>query len=288
MNATASSPPLTLTGRQRLRDEQTRLRKRLQATTERLKDELPDKDDLNWYLTQEELVQIHGRLNELQAALVTEPEISGPMEDGIVGPGSRVIVQDESGREHTHLAINVMRRRMQDAFPGINIEVIGEPKDLSGARELAAQDKYQFQWWALDLIDAQPVSGRKKGMDRGIDGVIPFFAGPREDYKRALVSVKGGEQINPSMIRDLKGVLEREKEYIGVFLTLRQPTQEMRTEAATAGFWHSDYWQRDFARIQILTIEDVLAGKRPNVPSKQRAYTEAPLEREQRAQAELL
>src|SRR6266852_219426 len=66
------------------------------------------------------------------------------------------------GVDVTHLAIGLIRRRMQDAFPGIEIKVIGEPVDLGGARELAARDKDQFQWWALDRIGAQPVAGKKK------------------------------------------------------------------------------------------------------------------------------
>jgi DNA modification methylase len=210
--------------------------------------------------------------------------------DPFCGCGTAIHAAEKLGRrwigiDITHLAINVMRRRMQDAFPGIEIEVVGEPKDLTGARALAEQDKYQFQWWALDRIDAQPVSGRRKGADRGIDGVIPFWANPQDEYRRAIVSVKGGEQIGPAMIRDLKGVLDRENEPIGIFLTLRPPTSEMRTEAAAAGFYHSEFWHKDFPRIQILTIEEVLAGRLPDLPPRQRAYAQAPLEKEKGVQA---
>jgi len=174
---------------------------------------------------------------------------------------------------------------MQDAFSGIEIEVIGEPVDLAGARDLAQRDKYQFQWWALDRLGAQPVSGKKKGADKGIDGVIPFFAGPKEDYKRALVSVKGGEHVNVAMVRDLVGVLDREKEPIGLLLTLEPPTQPMITEAAAAGFYHNDFWQKDFPRLQILTIEEMLAGKRPQLPYGRSPFAQAPLEREGAQQA---
>ena len=192
------------------------------------------------------------------------------------------------GIDITHLAIGLVRRRMQDAFPGIEIEVIGEPVDLAGARDLAQRDKYQFQWWALDKLGAQPVSGRKKGSDRGIDGVIPFFAGPKEDYKRALVSVKGGEHVNVAMVRDLVGVLEREKEPIGVLLTLEPPTQPMVTEAASAGFYHNDFWQKDYPRVQILTVEEMLSGKRPQVPATRSPFAQAPLEREERRTKRML
>jgi len=210
--------------------------------------------------------------------------------DPFCGCGTAVHAAQALGRrwigvDITHLAINVMRRRLRDAFPGLGIEVIGEPRDLSGARELAAKDKYQFQWWALDRIDAQLVSGKKRGGDRGIDGLVLYFAGAKEGHRRAIVSVKGGEQVNPGMIGDLKGVLEREKEHLGIFLTLRPPTQEMRTEAATAGFWHSDDWKRDYPRIQILTIEEVFSGKRPDVPPAARPpYAQAQVEREKAEQ----
>ena len=116
-----------------------------------------------------------------------------------------------------------------------------------------------------------------------IDSLIAYFAGPEENYRRALVSVKGDEQVGPKVIRDFKGVLEQEKEHIGIFLTLREPTQEMRTEAA-AGFWHSEFWGKDYQRIQILTIEEVLNGERADIPPSTRAYAEAPVEREKAEQ----
>src|SRR3990172_4945689 len=120
--------------------------------------------------------------------------------DPFCGCGTAVHAAHKLGRrwigiDVTYLAIGLIRRRMRDAFPDIEIEEIGAPVDLAGARALAAHDKYQFQWWALDRLGAQPVSGKKKGADRGIDGVIPFFAGPAEDYMRVVVSVKGGEHV---------------------------------------------------------------------------------------------
>ena len=213
--------------------------------------------------------------------------------DPFCGCGTAVHAAHKLGRrwigiDITHLAIGLIRRRMQDAFPGIEIEVIGEPVDLAGARDLAQRDKYQFQWWALDRLGAQPVSGKKKGADLGIDGVIPFFAGPKEDYKRALVSVKGGEHVNVGMVRDLVGVLEREREPIGVLLTLEPPTQPMVTEAAAAGFYHNDFWQKDYPRVQIMTVEEMLAGKRPQMPSTRSPFAQAPLEREERRTKRML
>ncbi len=214
--------------------------------------------------------------------------------DPFCGCGTAVHAAQKLGRQWigidiTYLAINLIERRMRDAFPGIAVKVIGEPVDLASARDLAQRDKYQFQWWALAKLDAQPVSGRKKGADKGIDGVIPFFAGLKEDYKRVIVSVKGGENVNVSMVRDLVGVLEREKEPIGVLLTLELPTQPMITETAAAGFYHNDFWQKDYPRVQILTVEEMFAGKRPQTPrGGESPFAKAPLEKEQSKQGELM
>lgn len=183
------------------------------------------------------------------------------------------------GIDITHLAIGLVRRRMGDAFPGIDINVIGEPVDLGGARELAARDKWQFQWWVLDRLGAQPVAGKKKGADKGIDGVIPFFESPQTNYKRVLVSVKGGH-AGVQAIRDLRGVIERENEPLGVLITLLPATRDMTVEAAAAGYYRNDFWQKDYSRIQILTVEEVLAGKRPAMPPQKSPFAKAQVERE--------
>ena len=213
--------------------------------------------------------------------------------DPFCGCGTAVHAAHNLGRrwmgiDITHLAIGLIRRRMRDAFPGIEIEVIGEPVDLAGAQDLAQRDKYQFQWWALDRLGAQPFSGKKKGADKGIDGVIPFFAGPKEDYKRAIVSVKGGEHVGVAMVRDLKGVLGREKEPIGILLTLIPPTKDMVTEAAAAGFYDSEFWKKKFPRVQIITVEDMLNGKRPDIPWGKAPFAKAPTEKEKAKQDTLL
>ena len=74
------------------------------------------------------------------------------------------------GIDITHLAISLIEKRLKDAFPNIRFDVHGTPKDLDGARALAEADKYQFQWWAVSLVDAVPYAGKKKGADTGIDG----------------------------------------------------------------------------------------------------------------------
>jgi site-specific DNA-methyltransferase (adenine-specific) len=192
--------------------------------------------------------------------------------DPFCGCGTALIAAQTLGRKWigidiTYLSIAVMRARLKKSFGLDDVPVIGQPTEVEGARQLAVspQGRYQFQWWALALIDADPVGGvQKKGADQGIDGIITFTdAGGA--LESVLVSVKSGH-VNVSMIRDLKGTIERDKAAIGVFLTLEPATEPMKREAAVAGFYHSALWGRDYPRIQILTIEALLGGQKPNLP----------------------
>jgi len=185
-----------------------------------------------------------------------------------------------AGIDITYLAINLIERRMRDAFPGLDMKIVGEPVDYASARNLALRDKYQFQWWALSKVDGQPVSGKKtKGADKGKDGVIPMYLGAAKGYKNAIVSVKGGENVDVVSIRDLRGVIERENSPLGVLITLNPPTKPMITEAATAGRFESEEFGRSYPRIQILTIEEYFAGKRLDLPGKVNPYAKSSVEK---------
>jgi site-specific DNA-methyltransferase (adenine-specific) len=168
------------------------------------------------------------------------------------------------GIDITHLAISLIQKRLRDAFPLVQIEVHGVPKDLGGAQALADQDKYQFQWWAVSLVDAVPFGNKKKGADGGIDGLI-YFKPDGKTTEKAIVSVKGGENVGVGMIKDLIATVEREKAKMGLMITLAEPTSVMRKEAVTSGYYRTDA-QGDFAKIQIVTIKELLSGKRPHMP----------------------
>jgi adenine specific DNA methylase Mod len=164
------------------------------------------------------------------------------------------------GIDITHLAISLIEKRLRDAFgKDLPFEVHGTPKDLAGAANLAQRDKYQFQWWACSLVNAQPYQGKKKGADRGIDG-LDWFRDDNTAAKKVVVSVKGGEHVSVAMVRDLRGVMEREQAEIGLFVTLAEPTQPMIAEAASAGFYHSTAYNQDWPRVQILTVKGLLEG----------------------------
>jgi DNA modification methylase len=193
--------------------------------------------------------------------------------DPFCGCGTATIAAQSLGRQWlgidiTYLSIAVMKARLKDSF-GIEVPVIGQPTEVEGARQLARGDdgRYQFQWWALNLIDARPLGGtEKKGADRGIDGRITFTLGPRGEMGQALVSVKSGK-VSRGMVGELRGTIEREKAEIGLFITLEEPTSEMQLEATTAGFYTSPIDGRDYPRIQILTIRELLEEhKKPMLP----------------------
>jgi len=164
------------------------------------------------------------------------------------------------GIDITNLAITLIEKRLKDAFPRISFTVHGVPRDMEGARDLARRDKHHFEWWACSLVNALPQRGRRRGADRGIDGVI-FFQDDRGAAKRILVSVKGGSHISVAMVREFKGVLEREQAAMGLFITLGKPTAAMVAEAAAAGFYHSESYHEDWPRLQLLTIEGLLSGQ---------------------------
>ncbi len=162
------------------------------------------------------------------------------------------------GIDVTHLAIGLIEKRLRDAFPKVQFTTHGVPQDIAGARDMAGRGRgdknyyFEFEKWALSLINAQPGNMSKKGADRGIDGNIYFGKAAR-----AIVSVKAGDNVGVAMIRDLRGVIERERAEIGIFLTLTPPTKPMIAEAASAG----QFEMEDFTpvpRIQIVTIEEAL------------------------------
>jgi DNA modification methylase len=161
------------------------------------------------------------------------------------------------GIDVTHLAISIVERRLQGAFPGVAYRISGSPSDYAGAAELANRDKYEFQYWACSLVRAQPFGGKRKGADGGIDGLIYFQDDKDGAAKKIIVSVKGGQNVSVQMMRDLRGVVEREKAAIGLFVTLEPPTKPMKDEAVKAGFYTSPTGAK-FPRLQILTIEGLL------------------------------
>lgn len=205
--------------------------------------------------------------------------------DPFCGCGTAIAAAHKLGRswvgiDVTHLSIALMKYRLKDMFLDAEFEVIGEPKDVGAARQLAQDDRYQFQWWAQSLVRAKPLGAKsggktgKKGSDKGIDGVINFIDDRGSKPKRILVQVKSGK-VKSGDIRDLRGTVEREEAAMGVFITLEEPSRDMRTEAVSAGFYHSPGWGQDFPRIQIHTIGELLRGAGVKMPPQHGTFKQA-------------
>ena len=194
--------------------------------------------------------------------------------DPFCGCGTTLAVAQRLNRQWigidiTQAGIVVIKHRLRDTFAdGLTYQVIGEPTSLPDAAALAASDPYQFQWWALGLVGARRADG-KKGADRGIDGRLYFHDEPEGGKtKQIIFSVKAGK-VQASHIRDLRGVIDREKAVIGVLITMEESTKPMRTEAASAGFYKSEFhagYPTQHTKIQILTVEELLGGKTLDLP----------------------
>ncbi len=194
------------------------------------------------------------------------------------------------GSDITHLSIALQKYRLGDMFElasGRDYAVIGEPRAIEGARELARdsanEGRYQFEWWALSLVSAKPVGGRagsrrgKKDADKGIDGIINFFEQDEKGKAKArtvIAQVKSGK-TSVKDIRELKSTLESEKAAMGLLITLEPPTQNMLKEALEAGYYESDFWGRRYRRLQILTVGDLLDGAPFDMPPQHATHRKA-------------
>ena len=193
--------------------------------------------------------------------------------DPFCGCGTTITVAERLKRrwlgiDLTHLAITLIKKRLHDTFgPELApYEVVGEPADLYSAAALAEENRHQFEWWALGLVDAAPAQDKKKGADKGVDGILYFQEKDDGPYHKIIVQVKSGHAGAPQ-VRDLIGVLDREKAALGCLITLKPPTRPMQEEAAAAGFFVPELFpDRRFPRQQILTIADLFAGKQLEYP----------------------
>ncbi len=221
--------------------------------------------------------------------------------DPFCGCGTAVAVAERLKRKWigidvTHLAISLMRSRLRDSFGDelSEYEVVGSPADAESARALSLEGgntgRYQFEYWALGLVEARPAHDMKKGADAGIDGYINFFDDNSGKAKSVIVQVKSG-RVGSSIIRDLRGVMERENAEMSVLITLEPPTKPMNDEAASAGFYTPEaYPDRQFPRVQIATVEDILNGNGPAIPqlglSQAPTFRRAPRQRRGQGRSE--
>jgi site-specific DNA-methyltransferase (adenine-specific) len=204
--------------------------------------------------------------------------------DPFCGCGTAVIAAEKLRRhwvgiDITWLAINLVKGRLNGMFPGTNFVVEGEPRDMGAAKELANYDRYQFQCWALSLIDARPVGSTssrpresKKGADKGVDGWMLFSDGVEEGhFQKIVVQVKSGH-TDVADIREFSDVISTQNAAMGIFLTLQEPTKEMIKKCNATNPYVLPRLNNEYPRIQILTIQQLLKGERPKIPTTISAY----------------
>lgn len=197
----------------------------------------------------------------------SSPE-GGVVFDPFCGCGTTIEASERLGRnwigvDIAHYAVTVIESRLKTRRPDAVFTIDGRPTDLAGARSLAERDKHQFQWWAAWKLGAQTYES-KKGGDKGIDGNIYFANGPY-GLGRIVISVKGGGHVNPAMVRELAGTVDRENAEMGVLVTLAEPTRGMHSDASNYGFVAKTPHGR-LPRVQIVTAEDLVLGRLPNLP----------------------
>jgi len=187
--------------------------------------------------------------------------------DAFCGCGTTISAAEKLGRrwigiDITHLAVNLIRHRLVTSYgPEIakTFAVIGEPVSLPDAEDLATQDRFQFQCWALGFVGARPTEP-KRGADQGIDGRLFFHDEPEGGpTKVALFSVKSGK-LKATDVRDIRGVIDREKATLGALISIDEPTKAMRAEAASCGFYTSLFDQQKYPKLQLLTVAQLLDG----------------------------
>jgi DNA modification methylase len=267
----------------------------------------------------------------LERIILASTNPGGLVLDPFCGCGTTIDAAEKNGRDWigidvTQLAISLIKNRLQDTYgsrmkfvssssrresahsspsagdqSGLTsaatgqenaslVRIIGEPTTPNEAATLAEEDKFQFQWWALGLVGARPVE-QKKGADHGIDGKILF----RDDPKAAkpeqiIIQVKGGK-TGVKDVRDLRGVLDREKAAIGILISLQPPTSPMETEAASAGFYEHKVNKLKYPRIQLRTVKELMEGKgieRPINLAVDETFKKAPTSKRKSAEDQAL
>jgi Restriction endonuclease len=152
-------------------------------------------------------------------------------------------------------------------------EIHGIPRDLGGAQALFDHSPFDFERWAVSLINAQP--NQKQVADKGIDGIARFPLDAKGAVGRVLASVKGGKSIGPQFMRDLLGTVQTQKAEMGVLITMAEPTRGIIDAAAHAGSYVWPINGESFPQVQIITVAELLAGKKPKMPATLTPYIQA-------------
>lgn len=232
----------------------------------------------------------------LERIISASPNPGDVVLDPFCGCGTAVDVAQKLGRrwigiDVTHLAIGLIEKRLREGYgDAASFETIGVPRDLASAQRLAAEDPHQFQAWITLKLGGWPWMGGKKGGDRGVDGYFYYVAAGGKT-QTGVISVKAGQTINPGMLRDLSGVMQRDEHKLGIFVCASRPTRGIVQEAASHGLVETEFGR--FPALQIFTLEDLFDGRAPLLPplvspNRRAARVETRVSHQSGAQASLL
>lgn len=200
--------------------------------------------------------------------------------DPFCGCGTTIDAAQKLGRrwigiDITYISIDLIIKRLQHTY-GNDItktfDTTGIPRDYAAAQAMFTKDAFEFERWAVSLVSAQP--NQKQVGDKGIDGVGRFILG-RGEVGKVLVSVKGGKNINPSMVRELAGTVKTQGAELGILITLAPATKGITDAINHGGVWKHPANGEEFPVLQHVTIKDLMHGKRPKLPSMYKPYIEA-------------
>lgn len=204
----------------------------------------------------------------------------GVILDPFCGCGTAVDAAQQLGHnwigiDITYIAIDLIVKRLQhrygDSITGTFI-TNGIPTDIEGADAFFARNPFDFERWAVSFVNGQP--NEKQVGDKGIDGRIRFHRGG-DVPGLAVVSVKGGRQLNPAMVQALSGAMHQEQADMGVLITMGKPTPGMIEAAALGGTYEHIPTGQRYQRLQIVTVPELFDGKRPNMPTVILPYIKA-------------
>ena len=189
--------------------------------------------------------------------------------DPFCGCGTAVDAAQKLGRrwigiDVTHLAIGLIEKRLREGYgDAVPFETVGVPKDLASAQRLAADDPHQFQAWITLRLGGWPWMGGRKGGDKGVDGYF-YYVGQGGQTETGVISVKAGNHVNPAMVRDLWGVMQRDGHKLGLFVSAALPTRGIEQEAASHGLIETEFGR--FPALQIFTLAEMFQNRHPMLP----------------------
>ena len=214
--------------------------------------------------------------------------------DPFCGCGTSVDAAEALGRrwigiDISTLAIDVILERLSNVHGTAIldwIDVTGRPRDVPGAKKLFTRNPFEFERWAVGVLRGRP-NDKQRG-DGGSDGTLRFPSQNKNWPNRGIISVKGGANVNPGMVRDLHGTVEKNRAVMGVLVTLTPPTKGMMQTANEYGLWEDEFTKATFPKIQIITIAELLEGNLPAMPTRLSPYIKAEYSHADTRQEELL